>query len=343
MAGGSDLSSFTDGYEETHHKFQDTKRRLYEKIRFPKLVQQVAHLSCAEEDEMEEIPLKRLEQANVKSVQLRALVNQPETLVMPGAYDGLTARLFESMGFQAIQCASGGIAAGLGYVDGEVVTREQTLDVSHVIADAVTVPVNGDGERGYGDITDIGETVRGYIFAGCAGMNLEDSANRLPGEPMTLLSTDRYLEKLDAVMITKRELGSDFFLNARVDSFLTFRDDPHVALEEGVSRGKMYAAAGADCIFFIGVPSAEMIAHLVREIPKPVSILAGAQTPPLSMLQELGVARVSYGTAFARSAAGAIQRLAREIQESGTLSSLADGMAGSELSALMRIQNSGGE
>ena len=102
--------------------------------------------------------------ANAQRQRLRDLVRQPETLVMPGAYDGLSARLFESMGFQAIQCASGGIAAGLGYLDGEVATREQTLRVSRTIAEAVPVPANGDGESGYGRPDEGGETVAGYTI-----------------------------------------------------------------------------------------------------------------------------------------------------------------------------------
>ncbi|MCH8948403.1 MAG: isocitrate lyase/phosphoenolpyruvate mutase family protein, partial [Acidobacteria bacterium] len=120
---------------------------------------------------------------------------------------------------------------------GEVVTREQTLRVSQTIAEAVTVPVNGDGERGYGHAHEVGETVRGYIVAGCAGMNIEDSGPHLPGEPTMLVPVAEHLEKLEAIMATKRELGSEFFVNARVDSFMAFRDNPDAALEEGISRG----------------------------------------------------------------------------------------------------------
>ena len=285
---------------------------------------------------MEAIASDVLAAANVQSRVLRDLVLRPETLVMPGAYDGLSACLFESMGFRAIQCASGGIAAGLGYLDGEVVTLAQTLRVSQTIAEAVTVPVNGDGERGYGDAHDVGETVRGYIMAGCAGMNIEDSGPHLPGELTMLVPVSEQLEKLEAIMATKRELGSEFFVNARPDSFLAFRDNLDAALEEGISRGNMYAAAGADCIFFLGVTSAETIGLLVREIPAPVSILAGPQAPPLSVLQDLGLARVSYGTAFARAAGGAMRRLAEEIRHSGTVTRLSDAMAGPEMARFLR-------
>ncbi|MCH7861611.1 MAG: isocitrate lyase/phosphoenolpyruvate mutase family protein [Proteobacteria bacterium] len=158
----------------------------------------------------------------------------------------------------------------------------------------------------------------------------------LPGEPATLVPIDKQLEKLEAIMATKRELGSEFFVNARPDSFLAFRDNPDAALEEGISRGKMYAAAGADCIFFLGVTSAETIGLLVREIPAPVSILAGPQAPPLSVLQELGLARVSYGTAFARAAGGAMRSLAEDIRDSGTITQLSDAMAGQEMAQFLR-------
>ena len=167
-------------------------------------------------------------------------------------------------------------------------------------------------------------------------MNIEDSGPHLAGESTSLVPVDRYLEKLEAIMQMKRELGSEFFVNARPDSFLAFPDNLDAALNDGISRGKMYADAGADCIFFIGVRSAETIEMLVKEIPAPVSILAGSQAPPLSVLQDLGVARVSYGTAFARAAAGAIRRLAAEIQETGTITSLSEAMAGSEMADMLR-------
>ena len=100
---------------------------------------------------MEAIPASTLSIANEKSRKLRELVRSPEILVMPGAYDVLSALLFQQMGFQAIQGTSGGIAAALGYPDGEVISRDQFVEVAASFAAAVTVPFNADGERGYGD------------------------------------------------------------------------------------------------------------------------------------------------------------------------------------------------
>jgi len=109
---------------------------------------------------MEPIPPAVLTAANEKSRKLRELVRAPELLVMPGAYDVLSALLFQQLGFEAIQGTSGGIAAALGYPDGEVVSRELFLEVTGNFAAAVSVPVNADGERGYGDEEGVKETVR---------------------------------------------------------------------------------------------------------------------------------------------------------------------------------------
>ena len=168
---------------------------------------------------MEPIKLANVAAANAKSRRLRELVRAPEILVMPGAYDVLSALLFEQMGFKAIQGTSGGIAAALGYPDGEVMSRDLFVEITGKFAAAVSVPVNADGERGYGDENEIKETVRRLIAVGVAGMNLEDGAGGKPGGARGLVELSEQLRKIKAVMETKRALGSEFFLNARVDAF----------------------------------------------------------------------------------------------------------------------------
>ncbi len=276
-----------------------------------------------------------LARANAKSRRLRELVRAPEILVMPGAYDVLSALLFEQMGFKAIQCTSGGIAAVLGYPDGEAMSREQTVEVTGQIAAAVSVPVNADGERGYGNADSMDAMVGVLVAAGSAGMNLEDGAAQKKNEPRRLIDLGEQLEKIAAVMAVRRELGSEFFLNARVDSFLIMSDDPKRALDEGIRRGNMYAEAGADCIFFLHIEERETIARLVKEIKAPVSILAGLECPGVRELQDLGVARVSYGSAFTKAAITAVKRLAVEILDSGTITALKDAISTQEMRALI--------
>jgi 2-methylisocitrate lyase-like PEP mutase family enzyme len=281
---------------------------------------------------METISAAVIAAANEKSRKLRDLVRAPEILIMPGAYDVLSALLFEQMGFKAIQGTSGGIAAAVGYLDGEAMSRDQFIELSGNFAAAVSVPFNADGERGYGDENGVRDTVRALVARGVAGMNLEDGAAKGKGG---LVELPEQLRKIKAVMETKRELGSEFFLNARVDSFHAMPDDPKRALHEAIHRGNAYAEAGGDCIFYLFLHSAETIGTVAKEVQAPISILAGPQSPSVKELRDLGVARVSYGSGFTKAAITATKRLAQEILEKGTCNMLKDGMQTPELTALV--------
>jgi 2-methylisocitrate lyase-like PEP mutase family enzyme len=281
---------------------------------------------------METIPAAVIAAASEKSRKLRELVLAPEILVMPGAYDVLSAILFEQMGFKAIQGTSGGIAMALGYPDGEVMSRESFVEVSGNFAEAVSVPFNVDGERGYGDEDGVRDTVRALVARGVAGMNLEDGAAKGKGG---LVEMSEHLRKIKAVMETKTELSSEFFLNARVDSFHVMPDDPKRALHEAIHRGNAYAEAGGDCIFYLSLHSAETIGQVAKEVQAPISILAGPQSPSVKELQDLGVARVSYGSGFLKAAITGAKRLAQEILEKGTCNMLKDGMQTPDLVALV--------
>jgi 2-methylisocitrate lyase-like PEP mutase family enzyme len=274
--------------------------------------------------------------ANAQSWRLRELLHEPKILVMPGAYDVLSARLFEAMGFSAVQGTSGGIAAVRGLFDEELLGRERTAEVYRELVAAVSVPVNADGEKGYGGPDKIGETVRSFVSVGLAGMNLEDSDYHPPGAPMSLIPVDVQLAKIRAFMDAKRELGSEFFLNARVDVFGTVHDHRE-GLEEVIRRGNQYAEAGADCVFIFRPGDAATIRTLVREIRAPVSVLAGEDTPSVPELEDLGVARVSYGASFARQAITAVKELGEILLETGDPRPLLKGgMPRPELQSLLR-------
>jgi 2-methylisocitrate lyase-like PEP mutase family enzyme len=270
---------------------------------------------------MPPIPPEVIATANAKSRRLRELLHSPKILVMPGAYDVLSARLFESMGFPAIQGTSGGIAAIFGLPDEERLGRERTAEVYRQLVAVVDVPVNADGEKGYGGPEGVAETVRQFVAVGLAGMNLEDSAHHGPGEPARLLPLEEHLAKLQAFQEAKRQLGSEFFLNARVDAFATFPSHKE-GLDEVIRRGNAYAEAGADCIFIFRPGPAEIIRTIVKEVNAPVSVLAQPDTPSIPELEELGVARVSYGAAFTRAAITAVQQLAQTLLTTGEPASL---------------------
>jgi 2-methylisocitrate lyase-like PEP mutase family enzyme len=281
------------------------------------------------------IPPEVVARANAQSRRLRELVRAPAILVMPGAYDTLSALFFEALGFLAVQGSSGGVAAANGVQDGEILPRDEFTEIYRRMARVVRIPVNADGVKGYGGPDQVAETVRGLIGAGIAGMNLEDSDYRRPGEAMRLVSVSDQLAKIRSLVATRRAQGSEFFLNARVDAFLVGGEGPAL-LGEAIERGNAYAETGADCIFYVNAGDAQQIATLVREVNAPVSILADATSPPVQALEDLGVARVSYGTAFPRIALGALKRFSDVLLAKGDPSPyLREALSSRETNALL--------
>jgi 2-methylisocitrate lyase-like PEP mutase family enzyme len=261
--------------------------------------------------------------ANEKSRRLRELLLAPEILVLPGAFNVFSALLFQQMGFPAIQGSSAGFANAMGFPD-LALGRDRTVAITREVAAAVRVPVNADGEDGFGGPDDVRETLRAFIEAGAAGMNMEDSHHE-PGL-RELVPVGVQLEKIAAFMDERKSLGSEFLLNARVDAFGVMRDDPKAALEEAVRRGRAYAEAGAGSVFFLAVTGRDAVRTLVREVPAPVSVFGLPGGPSVPELQKLGVARVSFGSAFHYAAASAVKRLAGELRERGTMSTLEGGL-----------------
>jgi len=269
---------------------------------------------------------------NEKCRRLRDLLQAPEILIMPGAFNVLSALLFQHLGFKAVQGSSSAIANASGGPDLNV-GRERTVALMSEIAGAVDLPVNADGEDGFGGPDEVRETVRAFVAGGVVGMNMEDGVRGDDG--LSLLPLEQQLEKIAAFMDARRELGSEFLLNARTDAFLAMRDDPPAALAEAVRRGQAYAEAGAECVFTWGITDSETIRTFAKEVPAPVSVIAGPGSPSVPELQELGVARVSFGSMFLFAAAGGVKRLAEELLGPGTMTSLEGGPTRDEMRALI--------
>ncbi|MEX0683716.1 MAG: isocitrate lyase/phosphoenolpyruvate mutase family protein [Dehalococcoidia bacterium] len=280
---------------------------------------------------MPNIPTETITTANEKSRRLRELIQAPEILVMPGAFNVLSALLFQQLGFKAIQGSSAAIANAAGRHDLGI-GRDKTVAVTGEIAGAVSLPVNADGEDGFGGPDEVRESVRAFVAAGVAGMNMEDSAHE---DGVTLLPLEQQLEKIAAFMDERQKLGSEFCLNARTDAFLVHRDDPATGLKEAVRRGQAYATVGAECIFTWGTTDPEAIRTFAKEVPAPVSFIAVPGSPSVQEMQELGVARVSFGSAFLYAAASGVKRFAEEVLGPGTMTSLADGITRTELRSLI--------
>jgi 2-methylisocitrate lyase-like PEP mutase family enzyme len=232
---------------------------------------------------------------------LRRLHLDPEILVVVNAWDAASARTVAAApGCRAIATASWAIAAARGLPDGETISREAMLTSVGEIARAVGLPVTADLEGGYGDVE---QTTRLAVAAGAVGANLEDAADG------ALRPVEEAAERVAAM----RAADASFVINARTDVYLSGDRDP----DEALRRGRAYLEAGADCVFVPGVRDADTIRALVGGMGGPVSILAGPGSPSVRELEELGVARVSFGPGPMGVALAALQRAAARLLAGG--------------------------
>lgn len=271
-----------------------------------------------------------------KAERLRALHHGEELLVLPNAWDAMSARVFEDCGFEAIATTSAGIAYALGYPDGERLGRGEMAEATSRIARAVAVPVSADVEAGYGSSPEaVARTARAVIEAGAVGLNLEDTTDPTPPGPDAPAEGDEdssaladlgvQSEKIRAVVEAGREAGVPLVVNARTDLYWRSVGDPGWRFEETVRRTNAFLEAGADCVFVPGVGKAETVAALAREISGPLNVLAGPASPPTPELAALGVRRVTVGSGPTRAVMGLVRRMGRELLEEGTYASIAEG------------------
>jgi 2-methylisocitrate lyase-like PEP mutase family enzyme len=233
---------------------------------------------------------------------LRSLHRPGAPLLLPNAWDVATARAVVAAGFPVVATTSGGVAASLGYEDHEGAPAEEMLAAAARIARGVDAPVTVDIEAGYG--MEPAELVAALRTAGAAGCNLEDTdhaAGRLrdPGS---------HAEWLNAVRRAASEDGYGLVINARVDVFLGpfFAGASPETLEElvpeALQRANAYLEAGADCVYPIGLWETDALRRFTSEARGPVNVIRLPQTPSLTELAALGVARVSWATLLHRDA-----------------------------------------
>ncbi len=260
-----------------------------------------------------------------------------QILVLPNAWDAMSARLVEEAGAQAIATTSAGVSWALGYPDGEGLTRDAMMGMVQQITRAVSVPVSVDVERGYGEGSpdDVALTVRAVIEAGAVGVNLEDSPGA-DGAPLREVAV--HAERLWAAREAAREAGVDVFINARVDTYLKKVGDDDTRFEETVRRALAYIVAGADGIFVPMVSDADIIRRLVQSVGAPLNVIGGPGVPSVPELKALGVARVSVGPGLARSVMAHIRRASQELLTTGTYSSLQEQISSPDANALFAPQ-----
>jgi len=270
-----------------------------------------------------------------KADAFRSMHQAPPILILPNAWDAVTARLFVRAGARAIATTSAGIAATLGYADGQNVPRELMLEAIARIARVVDVPVTADIESGYAaSPKDLGESIRAVINAGAIGFNLEDATG---DSSQPLFTMEQQIERIRAAREAAGNTNVRVVINARTDVYLAKVGEPASRFAETVRRLNAYREAGADCLFVPGVTDTPTLTQLVRSVSAPLNILAGPGMPSVTDLQRIGIVRLSVGSAIMRATLALARDAADELLQKGTYNTFLDrNIPYSEVNELMK-------
>jgi 2,3-dimethylmalate lyase len=250
---------------------------------------------------------------------LRKLISGKETILAPGAYDALSARIIEQAGFPVVYMTGFGTSASLlGRPDVGLLTMTQMVDNARRIAQAVDVPVIADADTGYGNPLNVIRTVREYELAGVSAIHIEDQVTpKKCGhmEDKQVISSSEMVEKIHAATEARR--SPEFLIIARTDARAM------EGLDSALRRGRMYREAGADALF-IEAPQNEQeieeVARTLADVPLLFNWAEGGKTPPIPLerIAELGFRIVIFPIGALLVATKAIREFVAEIKKSGT-------------------------
>jgi 2,3-dimethylmalate lyase len=253
------------------------------------------------------------------AARLRALLNSGQTILAPGAFDPLAARLVEEAGFPAVYMTGFGTAAALiGRPDVGLLTMTEMVDNAARIAACVDIPVIADADTGYGNPLNVIRTVGAFEAAGVAGIHLEDQvAPKKCGhlEGKLVIPAAEMTAKIRAAAEARSQ--PDFVIIARTDARAV------EGLAQALERARMYREAGADALFVEAVVTereAQEVARAFPDVPLLFNWAEGGKTPPIGLdrLTELGYRIVIFPISTLLAATAAMRRILREIAQAGT-------------------------
>ena len=254
----------------------------------------------------------------------RKMHQGPPLLLLPNAWDAMSARLFEAAGFPAVATTSGGLAWALGFPDGEHAPWSEVVAATGRIVRTVRVPVTADIEGGYGETPEqVARSVTEIIRAGVVGINLEDSTAL---SDLPIRSMEDSVARIQAARQAAQAAGVPILINARIDLYLKSVGDEETRFTEAVRRGKAYMAAGADCLFPFGLSDLKIIAELVKALNVPINIVGRAGGPGVAELGRLGVARISTASGPSLVVMSLIKQIAEELRTKGQFDVLKSSM-----------------
>lgn len=256
-----------------------------------------------------------------------ALHRGPQILVLPNAWDAMSAKIVEGAGAKAIATSSAAVAWSHGYADGHHLPFELLLRTAGEIVRVVKLPVTCDSEGGYAGTPEAAAAnIRKLIDAGVAGINLEDGR-----DPHEL-----HLKKIAAIRKTADAAGVNLFINGRTDVYLKALVPAGDRVSESIRRAAAMKGAGASGVFVPGAP-ADDIPTLAREIALPLNIMGWSGVPKAADLQAMGVRRLSAATNIARAAWATVAKVAKMYVFDGDNDALtAMGEAGVDYNKLFR-------
>jgi 2-methylisocitrate lyase-like PEP mutase family enzyme len=260
--------------------------------------------------------------AQTKAEAFKALHERAGIFVVANAWDAGSAKILESLGYEALATTSAGLAFSMGRPDGHAsITRAETLLNVQDIVDATRLPVAADLENGFGDSPEAcAETILLAGKTGLTGGSIEDATGN-PTDP--IYPFELAVERVKAAVQAAKSLPQPFMLTARAENLIHGRPD----LKDTIRRLEAFADAGADVLFAPGLRSREDIEAVVKAVaPRPVNTVMSyaGNSWSLQMLADMGVKRVSLGSGFILAAYGAFFRAADEVLKKGTFTFMSD-------------------
>lgn len=253
--------------------------------------------------------------------------------VLPNPWDLGTAIYLERLGFQALATTSAGFAFSRGLPDSAAaVPRELMLEHCREVVAATSLPVNADFQNGYADEPEgVAESVALCVATGVAGLSIEDNTEN---SAAPLYEFDLAVKRIKAARAAIDASGIPVVLTARCEAWLVGQTNP---LDVSLKRLVAFAEAGADCLYAPGVSKPAEIEAIVKAVaPKPINVLVSSWNRELSVSQlaDLGVRRISVGSALSSVAWGAFMRASRSILEDGSFETFADAASFSDVNEL---------
>jgi 2-methylisocitrate lyase-like PEP mutase family enzyme len=256
---------------------------------------------------------------------------KPDILILPNPWDAGTAKLLQSLGFEALATTSLGMSNALGRADGEgSVSRAELIENCRIIAQATDLAVSADLENGYADDPKEAATIlRDACAVGIVGGSIEDWS----GEK--IYDFNHAVERVVAGVEMARSLPVPFTFVARAENLIRGRND----LDDTIKRLQAFQKAGADVLYAPGLRDLATMELVASSVSKPINVVMSAADPALTAaeMEAVGVRRLSVGGALSRLALAAFMKGAREMKDSGGFTWVREAMPTKDLKAVFNV------